>query len=86
MAFSTTRRCAFVWGLRSHLLRRRSFLYGFDRNGERVPQVGLGITIDGHSEGCRPPPKLGADNAVIFRDWLGLSDGELSELANAGVM
>ena len=67
-------------------LRRRSFLYGFDRNGERVPQVGLGITIDGHSEGCRPPPKLGADNAVIFRDWLGLSDGELSELANAGVI
>ena len=35
-------------------LRQRRFLYGFDRGGERVPQVGLGIAVDGGSEGCRP--------------------------------
>ena len=67
-------------------LRRRGFLYGFDRGGERVPQVGLGIAVDGRSEGCRPPPRLGADNDAIFQNWLGLSAAERAGLAADGVI
>ena len=67
-------------------LRRRGFLYAFDRSGERVPQVGLGIAVDGESEGCRPPPKLGADNDAIFQNWLGLSAPEQQALTADGVI
>ena len=67
-------------------LRRRGFLYGFDRAGERVPQVGLGIAVDGRSEGCRLPPRLGADNDAIFQNWLGLSAAEHAVLAADGVI
>lgn len=67
-------------------LRRRGFLYAFDRGGERVPQVGLGIAVDGASEGCRPPPKLGADNDAIFQNWLGLSVAEQAALAADAVI
>ena len=67
-------------------LRRRGFVYGFDRGGERVPQVGLGIAVDGASEGCRPPPKLGADNDTIFQNWLGLSAAEQATLVADGVI
>ena len=67
-------------------LRRRGFVYGFDRGGERVPQVGLGIAVDGASEGCRPPPKLGADNDAIFQNWLGLPAAEQAVLVADGVI
>ena len=67
-------------------LRQRGFLYGFDRGGERVPQVGLGIAVDGRSEGCRPPPRLGADNDAILQNWLGLSAAEQAVLAAEGVI
>lgn len=67
-------------------LRRRGFLYAFERGGERVPQVGLGIAVDGAGEGCRPPPKLGADNDAIFQQWLGLSAAEQAALAADAVI
>ena len=68
-------------------LQRRGFLYAFERNEGRVPQVGLGITIDGETESCRrPPPKLGADNHAVFKDWLGVSDEELATLAAEAVI
>lgn len=62
-------------------LQRRGFLYAFERNGVRVPQVGLGIGFDGVTEGCtRPPPKLGEDNDGIYRGWLGLNDDDIGAL------
>ena len=67
-------------------LRQRGFLYGFDRGGERVPQVGLGIAVDGGSEGCRPPPRLGGDNDAVFQNWLGLSAAEQAILAANAVI
>jgi crotonobetainyl-CoA:carnitine CoA-transferase CaiB-like acyl-CoA transferase len=37
-----------------------------------VPQVGLGIGIDGSNATYRsPPPKLGEHTAAVLRDWLG---------------
>ena len=50
----------------------RGLLYTADSGGRRVPQVGLGIGIDGsHATYRSPPPKLGEHTAAILRDWLG---------------
>ena len=63
------------------VLRARNFLYATERNGVRVPQVGLGIAFDGHNEQCtKPAPRLGADTDTVLRDWLQMSDSELQEL------
>ena len=50
----------------------RGLLYTAEIGGRRVPQVGLGIGIDGNNATYRsPPPKLGEHTAAILRDWLG---------------
>jgi crotonobetainyl-CoA:carnitine CoA-transferase CaiB-like acyl-CoA transferase len=41
-----------------------------------VPQVGLGIGVDGSSAAYRmPPPRLGEHTDGVLREWLGY-DGE----------
>ena len=68
-------------------LRDRGFLYGFERNGVRVPQVGLGIHFNGQSEGCsKPPPKLGEDNKTVYQGWLGLSEAEIGRLQSEKII
>jgi len=53
-------------------LLARGLLYTAETGGRRVPQVGLGIGIDGANATYRsPPPKLGEHTASILRDWLG---------------
>ena len=53
-------------------LLARGLLYTADSNGRRVPQVGLGIGIDGVNATYRtPPPKLGEHTGAVLRDWLG---------------
>ncbi len=53
-----------------HLLAR-GLLYTTDAGGRRVPQVGLGIGIDGSSTSYRaPPPRLGEHTDNVLRDWL----------------
>jgi crotonobetainyl-CoA:carnitine CoA-transferase CaiB-like acyl-CoA transferase len=62
-------------------LRSRRFLYAFDRNGVRVPQVGLGIGFDGRGEQCtKLAPKLGEDTDAVLRGWLRLGDAEVEAL------
>ncbi len=34
----------------------------------------------------RPSGELGCDNRAVYRDWLGLSDGEVTQLAEEGVI
>jgi len=54
----------------------RGLLYTADTGGRRVPQVGLGIGIDGFNATYRsPPPKLGEHTGAVLRDWLGY-DGQ----------
>ncbi len=54
-----------------HMLERGLF-YAAEFNGGRVPQVGLGITIDGSSASFRTrPPRLGEHTKQVLRDWLG---------------
>jgi len=58
-------------------------IYAFERNGFRVPQVGLGVRFDERSEGCcKPPPKLGEDTAEALRQWLDIPESELQRLRN----
>lgn len=53
-------------------LLARGLLYTAETGGRRVPQVGLGIGIDGANATYRsPPPKLGEHTASVLRDWLG---------------
>jgi crotonobetainyl-CoA:carnitine CoA-transferase CaiB-like acyl-CoA transferase len=62
-------------------LRARNFLYAFERNGVRVPQVGLGIAFDGRSERCtKLAPRLGEDTDAVLRDWLQIPAAQLQEL------
>ena len=62
-------------------LRARNFLYASERNGVRVPQVGLGIAFDGRAERCtKLAPRLGEDTDAVLRDWLKMPDAQLQEL------
>ena len=68
-------------------LRDRGFLYAVTRNGVRVPQIGLGITIDGATEACKlPAPKLGADNDFVFTKMLGIGAGQLDAFRKNGTI
>ena len=50
----------------------RGLLYTAESGGRRVPQVGLGIGVDGASATYRsPPPRLGEHTGSVLRDWLG---------------
>jgi crotonobetainyl-CoA:carnitine CoA-transferase CaiB-like acyl-CoA transferase len=55
------------------VLAQRGVLYRVAGTQEQgVPQVGLGIHVDGrHDSYRRPPPRLGADLASVTADWLG---------------
>jgi crotonobetainyl-CoA:carnitine CoA-transferase CaiB-like acyl-CoA transferase len=37
-------------------------------------------------EPLRPSPALGADNALIYGEWLGLTPAEIERLADGGVV
>lgn len=68
-------------------LQERGFLFAVQRNGICVPQVGLGIAIDGKTQGCRHlPPRVGADNAAVFGTRLGLAPTDISALEAAGII
>jgi crotonobetainyl-CoA:carnitine CoA-transferase CaiB-like acyl-CoA transferase len=62
-------------------LQARGLLYAVERDGTRIPQVGLGIRFDGRTESCsRIPPRLGADSAEVFGEWLAMTPAELQSL------
>ena len=53
-----------------HLVER-GLLYTAETGGRRVPQVGLGIGIDGTNATYRmPPPRLGEHTDRVLREWL----------------
>ncbi len=63
-----------------HLLER-GLLYTADTGGRRVPQVGLGIGIDGAGAGYRmPPPRLGEHTESVLREWLGYDEKRVAAL------
>lgn len=62
-------------------LVRRGLFYSAMQGDMRVPQVGLGIRVDGNARTFRtPPPHLGEDSAAVLRAWLEMDDTEIARL------
>ena len=65
-------------------LIRRGLFFTDRAQGRRVPQVGLGIAVDGSSASYRlPPPRLGAHTDAVLRDWLGYDGERLARLRSS---
>jgi len=68
-------------------LLRQGFLYQTQAANGPVPQVGLGIAIDGRTAVHRkPPPVLGEDTDTILGGMLDLSPGYIKKLKDAGAV
>lgn len=66
-------------------LIRRGLFYAMQDKG--VPQVGLGIRVDGADSGYeRVPPELGADTDTVLQQQLGLSTEQLASFRQQGVI
>ena len=62
-------------------LQARGMLYSVAAFGTRIPQVGLGIRVDGSSETYRlAPPGLGEHTDAVLREQLGLDAAQLARL------
>lgn len=59
----------------------RKLFFRIDRDGHALPQVGLGIHLDGKAPGyfCAPP-RLGEHSHEVLRDCLGYSDQDVAAL------
>jgi crotonobetainyl-CoA:carnitine CoA-transferase CaiB-like acyl-CoA transferase len=68
-------------------LRRKGLFFSIETNGEPVPQVGLGIRIDGRDCGFRSaPPELGQHTSEVLHDLLGYDAARIKRLKNAGII
>ncbi len=62
-------------------LHARGMLYSVPAFNTRIPQVGLGIRVDGTPETYRfAPPRLGEHTDAVLREQLGLDEVELARL------
>lgn len=65
----------------------RGLFYTDRTDGRRVPQVGLGIGVDGTSSSYRlPPPRLGQHTDEVLRGWLGYDDAAVQRLRSDKVI
>ena len=68
-------------------LRERGLFFQLGDASGAVPQVGLGIHINGHAAVPRSlPPRLGQHTRHVCRELLGYSEERVSELEQAGVI
>ena len=68
-------------------LRRRGFFYAIERGETPIPQVGLGIHVDGNAHTYRKaPPRLGEDSEHVLRTWLDMPTDEYQRLRDEGVV
>ncbi len=66
-------------------VQHREFFATYERFS--TPMPGNPIKMAGISpDDWTPCPKLGADNAAVLRDWLGYSEQEISDLADAAII
>lgn len=67
--------------------KARSTFYRMDREGEALPQVSLGIRVDGVSaRGSAPPPRLGEHTEDVMRDLLAYDEERIASLRAAGTI
>ncbi len=68
-------------------LVRRGLFYSVMQDDTRVPQVGLGIRVDGNAHTFRtPPPRLGQDSAAVLREWLSLDEADIARLKQSNTI
>lgn len=68
-------------------LMDRGFIYQMDRDGLSIPQIGLGIHVDGLPSSPRmPPPILGQHTDDILSNWAGLETDHIGSLRARGVI
>lgn len=68
-------------------LRERGLLYAIEVEGRRVPQVGLGIHVDGKVAGPgAPPPALGAHADDVLTEWLGWDEARIAALRERDII
>lgn len=67
--------------------RGRGLFYRVERDGLDLPQVGLGIHVDGVAAGCAlPPPRLGEHSEEVLRDLLGYGGEAIAALRASGAI
>ena len=65
----------------------RGLFYTDNASGRRVPQVGLGIGIDGTNSSYRlAPPLLGQHTDEVLRSWLGYDDAAIEALRSRKIV
>lgn len=68
-------------------LLETKFFYQSDSSYGHIPQIGLGIAIDGKQDIHRKaPPALGEDTGTVLREWLGKSEFEIGALKKSGII
>ena len=68
-------------------LLARGLFFADRAQGRRVPQVGLGIAVDGSSATYRlPPPRLGEHTGQVLTDLLHYTSVDIERLRNAKVI
>jgi crotonobetainyl-CoA:carnitine CoA-transferase CaiB-like acyl-CoA transferase len=68
-------------------MHQRGMFYGVNKGRSVIPQVGLGIQIDGEQSFCnKPPPNLGEDTRAVLKSWLSLSNESINELINTNII
>jgi crotonobetainyl-CoA:carnitine CoA-transferase CaiB-like acyl-CoA transferase len=59
----------------------RGLIYAARDGERRIPQVGLGIGVDGSSASYRtPPPRLGEHTEQVLGAWLGYDEARIARL------
>jgi crotonobetainyl-CoA:carnitine CoA-transferase CaiB-like acyl-CoA transferase len=65
-------------------LQERGVVYRLEHDGRAIPQVGLGIQVDGAQAGIRvAPPRLGEHTDAVLRELLGYDAKRIASLRAA---
>ena len=68
-------------------LRERGLFFQVDRGGCALPQVGLGVQVDGSPCGyVSPPPRLGQHTGAVLGEALGFDADRIAALKTLGVI
>jgi len=66
---------------------QRGLFFQTERDGTALPQVGLGIHVDGHAAGCfSSPPRLGEHSGEVLRTVLGYDKEKIDALRDGGII